>query len=66
MTLNELLQNLYDLQQEGHGDKQVFYTHGSSGDTGPLGSARVTDEVSECGPFDLADGEEYVSIYAGH
>ena len=65
-TLNNLIANLQKLQAEGHGDKQVFYCHGASGDCGKLGSAHVTDEVNdECGPFDLDDGEQYVSVYAG-
>lgn len=66
MTLNDFMQKLYDLQQEGHGEKQVFYRHGSSGDCGLLSSAHVTSAVDECGPFDLADNEEYISIYAGN
>lgn len=66
MTLNDFMQQLYDLQQEGHGEKQVFYRHGASGDCGVLSSAHVTYAVDECGPFDLADGEEYISIYAGN
>lgn len=53
-------------QAEGHGDKEVFYRHGASGDCGPLGSARVTNEVEESGPFDLEEGEQYISIYVGN
>ena len=67
MTLNRFIEQLQKLQAEGHGTKQVFYRHGVSGDCGPLSSARVSDEVNdECGPFDLDEGEEYISIYAGH
>lgn len=66
MKLFELSSILRRLEEEGHGDKQVFYRHGASGDCGPLGSAQVTDYVGDCGPFDLADGEEYISIYAGN
>jgi hypothetical protein len=66
MTLDEFLVDLLILKDEGHGSKQVFYVHGSSGDVGPLSSAQVTDYIGECGPFDLKDGEEYVSIYAGN
>lgn len=64
MTLNKFIEKLQKLQAEGHGDKQVFYRHGSSGDCGNLSSAFITDKVNECGPFDLEDGEEYVSVYA--
>lgn len=66
MTLNKLIENLIRLQEDGHGDKKVLYRHGASGDCGELSFAHVTDEVDECGPFDLDDGEEYVSIYAGN
>ena len=65
-TLNKFIADLQKLQAEGHGEKQVFYRHGASGDCGKLGSARVTGEVdAERGPFDLDDGEQYVSVYAG-
>lgn len=66
MDLNALIVQLQKLQHAGHGAKQVFYRHGASGDCGPLGSPRISDEVNECGPFDLKDGEQYVSIYAGN
>jgi hypothetical protein len=66
MTLTKFIENLQKLQAEGHGGKQVFYRHGASGDCGQLSSAYISDEVSECGPFDLDEGQEYVSIYAGN
>jgi hypothetical protein len=66
MTLNEFVNGLLKLQAEGHGDKQVFYRHGASGDCGELSSAHVTDKVDDCGPFYLEDGEQYISIYAGN
>lgn len=66
MTLDKFIENLQKLQSEGHGQKQVFYRHGASGDCGPLSSAIVDNEVSECGPFDLDEGEQYISIYAGN
>lgn len=67
MTLDKFIQNLQKLQAEGHGDKEVFYRHGASGDCGQLSSAFITDKVDDsCGPFDLEDGEMYVSIYAGN
>lgn len=65
-TVNSMIEKLQKLQAEGHGDKQVFYRHGASGDCGELGSAWVTDLVDDCGPFDLKPGEQYVSIYAGN
>jgi hypothetical protein len=67
MKLNDFIDNLLKLQAEGHGDKEVFYRHGPSGDCGELSSAHITDEIDfSCGPFDLAEGEEYVSIGAFH
>jgi hypothetical protein len=65
MKLNEFIQQLVKLQFEGHGGKQVMYRHSASGDCSKLGSAHITDRVDEYGPFDLKDGEEYISIYAG-
>lgn len=64
MKLTKFIQMLQKLEAEGHGDKPVLYRHGASGDCGELGSAHITDEENECGPFDL-DGE-YVSVYAGN
>jgi hypothetical protein len=66
MKLDNFIASLRNLQAQGHGNKEVFYRHGGSGDCGPLGYPRVTDEVSsDTGPFDLPDGAEYISIYAG-
>ena len=66
MTLDDFITQLTRLQQQGHGNLQVFYRHGASGDCGELSSAHITDITDECGPFDLDDGENYVSIYAGN
>lgn len=66
MTLDKFIASLVKLQQDGHGDCQVFYRHGSSGDCGELSSSQVTSRVDECGPFDLEDDEKYISIYAGN
>jgi hypothetical protein len=65
-TLTNMITALQKLQLAGHGQKQVFYRRGSSGDCGELGSAFVSTEVNECGPFDLEPGEEYIVIYAGN
>lgn len=65
MKLNEFIKKLQKLEDEGHGNLEVFYRHGSSGDCGPLGSPRHTKDVDDCGPFDLED-EYYISIYAGY
>lgn len=66
MKLNLLIVKLQELQQAGHGTKEVFYRHSASGDAGPIGSPHVTNEVSDdTGPFDLDPGEEYVSISVG-
>jgi hypothetical protein len=66
MKLNKFIEQLQKLQTEGHGDKEVFYRHGASGDCGKLSSAFISDEVGDCGPFDLDEGQEYISIYAGN
>jgi hypothetical protein len=66
MKLKDFIANLQKLEAQGHGDLEVFYRHGASGDCGQLSSAYISDEVSECGPFDLDEGQEYVSIYAGN
>ena len=67
MKLKDFIANLQKLEAEGHGDKEVFYRHGASGDCGKLSSAFISDEVDDdCGPFDLDKGQEYVSIYAGN
>jgi hypothetical protein len=67
MKLKDFIANLQKLEAEGHGDKEVFYRHGASGDCGKLSSAFISDEVNDdCGPFDLDKGQEYVSIYAGN
>ena len=65
MKLSDFIKNLQKLEADGHGDKQVFYRHGASGDCGELSSCHISDTVDDCGPFDIEDGEEYVSIYAG-
>ena len=67
MKLNDFIANLVKLQDQGYGDLKVFYRHGASGDCGLLSSAHVTDEIDDqSGPFDLADHEQYISIYAGN
>ena len=67
MKLKDFIANLQKLEAEGHGDKEVFYRHGASGDCGQLSSAYISDEVDgDCGPFDLDEGQAYVSIYAGN
>lgn len=66
MKLTEFIKQLQELEAQGHGDLEVFYRHGASGDCGELSSAHVTDRIDECGPFDIEDGEQYVSIYAGN
>jgi hypothetical protein len=66
MTLSEYIRDLKYLEDHGFGDLEVFYRHGASGDCGPIGGGHVTSRVDECGPFDLEEGEKYVSIYVGN
>lgn len=64
MNLNQLKQQIDLLVSQGHGDKEVFYRHGASGDCGPVNGPRITDYVGDSGPFDV-DGE-YVAISVGY
>jgi hypothetical protein len=74
MTLDKLIADLVKLQAEGHGSKPVFYSHGSSGETGDVGSAHISDYEGDAGPFEgdhgydagYKQGDEYVSLYVGH
>ncbi len=67
MNLTRFIQNLQKLEAEGYGELLVMYRHGSSGDCGPLGGARVSNEVDDdTGPFDLEPGQKYISIHAGN
>jgi hypothetical protein len=69
MTLNDFIANLQKLQAEGHGDLEVFYQHGSSGDAGYLGHAfqEEIDGTEDCGELcDMDVGEKYISVYAGN
>lgn len=67
MKLREFIAGLSKLEAEGHGDLEVMYRHGASSDCGELSSAHVTNEIDDSsGPFDLDDGEYYVSVYAGN
>ena len=68
MKLNDFIAQLVQLR-ESHpeaGDMEVLYRHGASGDCGPLSSARVTQEQTDEGPFDIKPGTNYISIYAGN
>ena len=65
MKLKDFTTMLLKLEKQ-YGQCQVFYRHGASGDCGELSSAEVTSLVDEQGPFDLAEGEFYISIYAGN
>jgi hypothetical protein len=64
MTLKQLIANLKKLELAGAGDLEVFARHGASGAAYEVGTAYVTDEVGELGPFDV-DGK-YVSLYVGN
>ena len=69
MKLDQFIKQLQKLQAEGHGDLEVFYRHGASGDAGPLGHARQEeiDGTEDCGELcDWEEGEKYISIYAGN
>jgi hypothetical protein len=66
MNLQKHFENVKELIEAGHGDRQVFTIHGASGDANPIGSLYVTNCISDCGPFDLKPDEEYVCLYVGN
>ena len=66
MKLSQFINQLQQLESQGHGDLLVMYRHGASGDCGELSSAHVSDRVDDCGPFDLDEGQQYISVYAGN
>jgi hypothetical protein len=63
MKLSDLISKLQALKDK-HGDLNVFYRHGASGDSGPVGTPHVTDRVDEQGPFDVEG--PYVALRVGH
>lgn len=64
MKLSTFIKNLQELKRLGHGDLEVYYRHGASGDCGKLRSAWVTDEKEDTGPFDI--NGNYIAIFAGN
>ncbi|MCK9369214.1 hypothetical protein M0R04_04685 [Candidatus Dojkabacteria bacterium] len=66
MKLSAFIKTLQKLEAEGHGDLQVFTVEGASGCVSEVGNPSINDEVGVSGPFDLEDGEKYVSIYVGN
>jgi hypothetical protein len=67
MKLKDFTKMLLTLESQGsNAEMQVYYRHGASGDCGLLSSAHVTNLVESSGPHDLAEGEFYISIYAGN
>lgn len=68
-TLREHIDAMIDLEQSrpGNENMKVFTVHGASGDVNEIGTPQITDVVNrETGPFDLAPGEQYVSVYIGN
>lgn len=65
MKLSAFITALRKLEAE-YGDLEVFTTHGASGAVDEVGSPCVTDDVGDAGPFDLPEGQLYVSIYTGN
>lgn len=64
MKVKELIKALQKISAEGHGDLDVIYRHGASGDCGEVGSPNVTNYLNECGPWDT--DTPYVSLYVGN
>lgn len=67
-TLRQVIDALIDLEQldPANENMKVFTVQGSSGDCNEMGSPQITDHVGEAGPFDLAPGEKYISVYVGN
>lgn len=64
MKIKELIKSLQGIVDDGYGNLDVYYRHGASGDCGPVGSPRVTNEIDDAGPFDVSG--KYVSLYVGY
>lgn len=67
MKLKDFTKMLLELESQGsNANMQVYTRHGASGDCNLAWSAHVTNRVDDCGPFDLSEGEFYVSISIGN
>ena len=66
VTLSELIETLQKLEDEGHGDLNIYAVSGSSGVAYELSNAfiRGPEHVGDAGPFD-EDGD-WIEIYAGN
>jgi len=68
MILNELIKHLQTLVDKGHGELEVYVTHGASGACDPVGYPFVKQvdnyELGEVA--ELEAGTEYIDIYIGH
>lgn len=65
IKLDEFIENLVKLQNNGHGDKEVYMIDSRSGCAVALYSAHISDYIGEAGPFDL-ENKEYISITGDH
>ena len=65
VKLSEFIKNLQLLEEQGHGNLEVYYEL-FLGDKGTLSNANVAT-VGPCeGPYDLDEGEQYICVYAGN
>lgn len=64
MKLKDLIYQLQTLEEEGHGDKNVYYRGGADDTCGELSSPSVEFEVRDSGPFDEEEGAAWIELYA--
>ena len=68
MTLNQLIEKLEKLVDDGHGDLQIMTTNGASGCCDPLSSPYLRysspDDIGELCEWD--EGTPYIDIYNGN
>lgn len=67
MKLSDFIKNLQKIEEQGHGEAEVFSRHGASGTIDELGHAflRTAENVDDQGPFDFV-GEFWVEVFTGN
>ena len=62
MTLTQFIKYLKELEDEGHGDLEVYATHGASGETEPLASPHL----ERGDPDYVEEDKDFIDVYLGH
>lgn len=65
VTVNTLLRELMNLDEQGYGGTKIFAIHNTSGAADEIWSLYPSTHVGEAGPFDLEDDEEYIALTIG-